>query len=215
MRKGRGCFIGGTILILAAVSLSVYYVCDDLLSGKEAENVLEQLEIEIPSDPIPLAGRIVNDEEAESEETETEEIEYPDYVLNPGIEMPVTMINGVYYIGKISFPTIGVELPVCENWSYDNLRIGPCRYAGSVYLDNMVICAHNNYVHFGNLNYLGYGDRVVFEDIDGNVFNYRVNEIEILKDNAIWEMTNGEWDLTMFTCTLGGEKRVTVRCERV
>lgn len=29
------------------------------------------------------------------------------------------------------------------------------------------------------------------------------------------EMTSGKWDLTLFTCTAGGRKQVTVRCERV
>jgi sortase A len=29
------------------------------------------------------------------------------------------------------------------------------------------------------------------------------------------EMESDEWDLTLFTCTIGGKSRVTIRCERV
>lgn len=29
------------------------------------------------------------------------------------------------------------------------------------------------------------------------------------------EMTSGHWDLTLFTCTVGGASRVTLRCDRV
>ena len=39
-------------------------------------------------------------------------------------------------------------------------------------------------------------------------------EIETLKPRAIEEMDSGEWDLTLFTCTIGGSYRVTVRCEK-
>jgi len=38
---------------------------------------------------------------------------------------------------------------------------------------------------------------------------------EVLLPTAVEEMTAGEWDLTLFTCTLGGRSRVTVRCELV
>lgn len=37
-----------------------------------------------------------------------------------------------------------------------------------------------------------------------------VNEFGELTVKA--EMTGGDWDLTLFTCTIGGKKRITVRC---
>ena len=49
--------------------------------------------------------------------------------------------------------------------------------------------------------------------MDGNVFRYEVVELETLMPTAIEEMTSGDWDLTLFTCTIGGGSRVTVRCE--
>ena len=58
-------------------------------------------------------------------------------------------------------------------------------------------------------------DEVVFTDIDGNIFRYQVVKKEVLKSTAIEEMEAGEWDLTLFTCTVGGASRMTVRCERM
>ena len=56
------------------------------------------------------------------------------------------------------------------------------------------------------------GEIITFTDMDGNVFFYEVAEIEILDPYAKEEMLSGEWDLTLFTCTYGGQERVTVRC---
>ena len=36
---------------------------------------------------------------------------------------------------------------------------------------------------------------------------------EILQPGDVEEMLSGGWALTLFTCTLGGRTRVTVRCE--
>ena len=77
----------------------------------------------------------------------------------------------------------------------------------------MIIAAHNYASHFGNLKYLQEGDEVTFTDMDGNVFRYEVALQETLQPTAITEIQQGDWDLTLFTCTYGGQSRVTVRCQ--
>lgn len=101
-----------------------------------------------------------------------------------------------------------------SQWSYPKLKKSPCRYRGSVYKDDLVIAAHNYRTHFGRIKDLSEGDEVIFTDIDGNIFYYEVALLEILAPNAVVEMESSEWDLTLFTCTLGGASRVTVRCKR-
>ena len=56
------------------------------------------------------------------------------------------------------------------------------------------------------------GDEVVFRDVDGNEFRYEAVELETLEKAAVEEMQAGDWDLSLFTCTVGGQTRVTVRC---
>ena len=131
------------------------------------------------------------------------------------MDMPTQEIDGQNYIGTLQIEALELSLPVISEWSYSRLQIAPCRYAGSVYMDNMVIAAHNYTSHFGRLKELSQGDAVTFTDIDGNIFRYRVTEIETLQPYSVKEMTSGDWDLTLFTCTIGGRTRVTVRCERV
>ena len=100
-----------------------------------------------------------------------------------------------------------------SQWSYPKLRIAPCRYAGSAYQGNLILSAHNYSSHFGQIGTLQAGDRVTFTDVDGNVFLYSVAKIQILQPGDVEEMLSGGWALTLFTCTLGGRTRVTVRCE--
>lgn len=135
------------------------------------------------------------------------------------MSMPTVKIEGKEYIGVLSIPTIDISLPVLSRLSKSGLKAAPCRYVGSAYLDSLVIAAHNYKAHFGKLKELRIGDRLSFTDADGNIFYYEVGETEILAPDATEEMTDSDWDLTLFTCTLactlGGKNRVTVRCFRL
>ncbi|MBQ4642951.1 MAG: sortase, partial [Oscillospiraceae bacterium] len=123
-------------------------------------------------------------------------------------------IEGIKYIGTLEIPKIGLKLPVISEWSYPNLKIAPCRYFGSAYLDNIVIAAHNYKSHFREIENLSSGDEIIFTDTDGNVFVYSVGAKEVLPPTAIEEMTSGEWDLTLFTCNPAGTFRVAIRCDK-
>ena len=137
------------------------------------------------------------------------------YELNPYMEMPIKTIDNHGYIGVLDIPALNISLPIMTDWSYPKLRIVPNRYLGSVYTDDMIIAGHNYRTHFGSLKLLSSGDRISFTDMDGNVFDYQVVEIEVLKGTDVQLMEDGDWDLTLFTCTIGGENRTTVRAVRI
>lgn len=194
MNKLRYVFIAvGVALLIGAIGLTVYNMWDDARAQKSAENVLAELEKKIPDS---VDGT-------------------PDYKLNPDMEMPTEKIDGEEYIGTLSIPTLELELPVMSEWNYDRLMIAPCRYTGSVYKNNMIIAAHNYTHHFGRLKKLSIGDPIKFKDVDGNIFEYSVTALEILQPTAVEEMEKDNQGLTLFTCTIGGRTRVTVRCEAV
>ena len=195
----------GLLLLAAALFLTVYNLWSDAMASISANMVLEQLNPDIQENssmslPVLPSGESLN------------EAYIPDYILNPKMDMPEEEVDGQKYVGVLKIPNLSLELPVISSWSYPSLKIAPCRYAGSAYLNNMVIAAHNYYSHFGYLKDLSPGDKVTFTDVDGNVFQYEVAVLEILSPFAVEEMTNGDWDLTLFTCTVGGQSRVTVRC---
>lgn len=129
-------------------------------------------------------------------------------------DMSVTKINNYDYIGVINIPSLKLELPVINNYSEEKLRVAPVRYYGSVYTDDLIICAHSYKSHFGYLSKLVQGDKIIFTDIDGNVYIYEVLEIEILGPDDIIEMVDNEFDLTLYTCTNDSSGRITVRCNR-
>ena len=198
-KKGTWLMTGGLLLIAAALFLTCFNLWDERRATNSAGEALRELEA-------------VRPEEAEA--TEPGEAEIPADLVDPGREMPVVEADGERYIGVLEVPSLGLELPVMETWSYPNLRVAPCRYSGSAYQDDMIVAAHNYKTHFGQLKELRPGDEVRFTDTEGNVFRYAVAELETLGKYDVEEMTSGDWDLTLFTCTYGGQSRVTVRCLR-
>lgn len=127
---------------------------------------------------------------------------------------PVIMLDGDAFCGKVIIDKLSVELPVYNNWNYKRLKSAPCRYAGGVDTNDMIIAAHNYKSHFGALNKLKIGDEVEFIDAYGTPHKYEVCEKIMLDGTAVSDMQSGGWDFTLFTCTKSGEQRVTVRCKR-
>ena len=106
------------------------------------------------------------------------------------------------------------EMPVLSQWDYPALKVAPCRYSGSLYQDNLIICAHNYASHFGKLKNLRVGDTAIFTDMDENVVSFQLAAQETIQPEDLEAMEAGDWDLTLFTCTVGGQSRVTVRFVR-
>jgi sortase A len=127
--------------------------------------------------------------------------------------MPTVEVDGNTYVGFLHIPAIDRTLPVMDTWSYPNLKIAPNRFVGTAYARDMIICAHNYDRHFGQIKNLQPGDKVTFTDVYGDRFDYEVSEVTILQPTDVEEMKDpDDWDLTLFTCTIGGATRVTVRC---
>lgn len=204
----NGFILVGLLLIAAALLLTLYNLYDQQRAARSVKQVAEKLQERIPK-------RNTEETPIYTETDINQEIEIPNYILNPKMEMPKETIDDEEYIGILSIPTLDLVLPVISQWSYTKLKIAPNCYSGSAYTGDIVIAGHNYESHFGNLKLLHEGDSVTFTDVDGNVFEYRVVELEIINSDAVDEMKTGDWDLTMFTCTVGGQKRVTVRCKEI
>lgn len=190
----------GGVLVLAALSLLLRNGLEDSAAGKSVERILPQIIQQIEAPPTMPAG------------VEAPTHAYPD-PYDP--TMTEVEIDGYAYIGYVSIPSVGLELPIMSEWDYARLKIAPCRFSGSTKTDNLVICAHNFDRHFGPIRNLSPGDTVYFTDMDGIVWKYEVATLDVLAPTQVEDMTAGDYDLTLFTCTYGGATRVTVRCERV
>lgn len=194
MKANRGTvwINAGLLLIAAALFLSAYNEWESHEARDSAQQVIAQLCDELPTE----AGE-------------------PTTLPDVRREMPVKTINGRDYIGVLSIPSLELELPVISQWDYPALKVAPCRYSGSLYQDNLIICAHNYASHFGKLKELQPGDIVLFTDMDEHVVTFQMVERETLNPMDAEGMEAGDWDLTLFTCTIDGQTRVTIRFERV
>lgn len=181
----------GTILICLALALTAYNMVSMNRAEKAVSSVLGQMVIPVKED---------NPADPEL------------WQLNPDIPMPALEIDGNEYIGAIVFPSLSLELPVSGELTNAKLRKAPCRYSGSAYLGNMVIAGHNYTAHFGKLKNLSPGDEVLFYDTEGNLFRYEVDCTDVLHAFDSKEMKESDWPLTLFTCTMNGRDRITVRC---
>lgn len=209
MRRRRALLLAlGTLCLLAALGLTVRDLHSEARARQTAAQTLDLLEPQISAaqphaEPQPQTGA-----------SEPAPQTIPDYQLDPQRDMPVFRVDGIDYIGLLEIPALELRLPVAGTWSYEALAAAPCRYAGSVYLDDLVILAHNYRGFFRDLKLLHAGDAVRFTDADGNVFSYAVSDFEQLHPSQTEDMLRGNWDLTLFTCTVGGQDRLAVRCVR-
>lgn len=125
----------------------------------------------------------------------------------------VITVDGDDFCGKVIIEKLNIELPVYNEWSYKRLKTAPCRYAGSIHTNDIVIAAHNYKSHFGPLNKLNINDEIKFLEPNGKIHTYKVCELTTLDGTAVSDMQSGTWDFTLFTCTKSGKQRITVRCE--
>ena len=130
-------------------------------------------------------------------------------------ELKTKTEDGLRYVGILEIPALKLSLPVLEEWSLENLKKAPCRYVGSPYTDDLVICAHNYRSHFNALRWVKMGEEVCFTTVDGVVFRYVIVNRETLQpdENDRLIEPDGDWDLTLFTCYIGGATRCVIRCE--
>ncbi len=182
----------GVLFIVSALVLVGYNEWTTLDAGEESRDILEQLR------------------EAIGKEDEEEENDFLAEYL-PDSEEEIITIDGVDYIGYVTIPAIGIELPVQATWSQPNLKISPCRYTGSVATGDLIIAAHNYATHFGHISSLNTGDIIYFIEVSGHRHTYEVTQTDLIYGYDTEGMLDGTWDITLFTCTWSGTNRTTVR----
>lgn len=205
MRKTGNVFvILGAALLVAALALFAF--------NQQENSTAQEAVVEV----MPQLVENIREQTAQEALIPEPELQIPlELLTEEDVQMPELEVDGNGYIGYLSLPALGLELPILGDWSYRKLNIAPCRYTGSVRGEDLVIMAHNYRSHFGQLSQLSLGDSVSFTDINGNVIAYEVVGKDILAPTAVEEMTSGDFDLTLFTCTYGGRSRVTVYCDRI
>ena len=196
MKSKAGIFLmlaGGAAIIFSLIIIAVNIRLDSQ-GKKNSENVLNILESEISS-------------YSEDENNIT-------YTDGNGLKKSKTIsVDNNYYSGIIDIPEIGIKLPVMSEWNYDNLNISPCLFYNDEKNNRKIIAGHNYSSHFGKLKQLKQGDYIIFTNAENKRVIYKVLQSDILGSTDTDKMLGGDdWNLTLFTCSLSGYERVTVRC---
>ena len=128
--------------------------------------------------------------------------------------MKAVEVDGHLCVGYISIPRLKLELPVLAECTDENLKISPCLFTGTTMEDDLTIAGHNYRRHFGPIRRLKPGNNVIFVDMDGNVIHYQVAAVDAVSPSAAEEVTSGQFDLALITCTYGGKTRLVIYCDR-
>lgn len=209
-RIGIALMLFGALLLAAALALAAFNASEENEAEKASSEYLERLIAAIPESPaIPNGSDTPSDVETDTSDDREGSMSKPEYADN----MAVIELDGYEFVGYISIPKLGIQLPVMSETEGKLLKLSPCRFSGSPMAGNLVIGAHNYSRHFGSIDELSQGDSVIFADMEGGLWRYRVVFVEILDPNSVEYLTDGEYPLTLYTCVYGGKQRVTVRCE--
>lgn len=205
-RAERLCLLLGSALILAAVCLYVYDRLENARAGAEAASAVSQLRQSQGAETEP------ENEAAElpAGSSEPETPQEPERAVSEAASSSPER----EYLGVLTIPALGLELPVQTEWSKANLKVSPCRQCGSVAGGDLVIAAHNYKSHFGRLSSLTEGDEVRLTLQDGTEAVYAVERLAQLSPEHPEAVREGNAPLVLYTCTPGGKARVAVYCHR-
>lgn len=137
------------------------------------------------------------------------------YWPDPILPMPIKEIAGRACIGTLSLPDLSLTLPIFQENTQDNLERGAVVYAGSLYKRNLVLCGHSYPAIFQRLDQLRFGSVLYLKDMAGNCFGYRLLNTEIIPAEGVQTMLDGDWDVTLYTCTVFSVTRLTCRYELI
>lgn len=187
------CCIVILIIIIGCVFTNIYRANLEI----EEENPLDQM-IE---DTSALQEEI--------EEPEEEELITQDYEINGNTYEVIAILN---------IPTLEIEYPILSTTSKELLKVSLNKYWGPNpnRPGNFCILGHNyNDNRFlGNLYKINIGDLIELTDMSGKTLQYHVYETYTVNPDdtsCTSQLTNGETELTLITCTRNFKQRFIVK----
>ncbi len=139
-----------------------------------------------------------------------------------------TTLNGSYtddegttytYESVLNIPSLGIEYPILSDTSEELLKISLNKFWGGSpnSVGNYCIVGHNykSGKMFGKLSQIQNDDVVQLTDLAGNTLNYKVYNMYVVDPEDVActsQITNGQKEMTLITCTNGGKQRLVVKC---
>ncbi len=219
--------------VIFVVALFGYYVYGefDRNSSDKSQEILSQIDVvkdeTIANAPIKLEDDVLVvmlDDTKKSEEVKLDEL------MNSSEEKLDTKIyktkDGDEYstVALIKIPSIKVEYPVIysDNTSSktmeDLLKISVVKYWGPDANQPGNFCIVGNNYHnkkfFSKVAELKKGDKIYITDKNNKTLEYKVYDKYVVDPDNLKctsQLTNGETDITLITCTMSGKLRTIVK----
>lgn len=213
------------ISVIVVIILSLYYIMSERNKiAKEglSHEILEQI---ANDNTIIEEHTIVVSLDNNSDDSQV--IPIQDITQNEQTEpisSEVTTSNGQTYESEaiLTIPKLGISYPVLTEESEELLKVSLCKYWGPSpnEVGNYCIVGHNykSGKMFGKLANAYVGDQVTLKDLSGRTITYSIydrNVVEPTDVSCTSQLTNGQRELTLITCTDFGKRRLIVKAREI
>lgn len=125
-------------------------------------------------------------------------------------------------VGRIVINKIGLDYPILEGATEDNLNISITRFYGSKVntVGNCILAGHNmkDGSLFGKLKAIENGDSIILQDNSGIKKEYKVFSIKVIEPtdfSILFQDTNSNSWATLLTCTNNGKSRLVIVAKQI
>lgn len=220
MRKKRKVYkIIFILCLILVIILAGYYVVAEY-DKNQKEQISREILTQMNGDSTTVEERVIvvaldNDNE---ENEEIPIIDLPSTTSNT-INSEITA-NGQSYTTEaiLDYPKLGINYPVLSEETDELLKISLCKYWGPNpnKVGNYVIVGHNykNGKMFGKLSSAEIGDEINLKDLNGETVTYSVYNKYVVEPTDVSctsQLTNGQREITLITCTNYGQQRLVVK----
>ena len=204
------------ISIICVCLLSSYYIYAEYDRTK-SEEVSQEILAEIDNTTINQDDgilRVALEADTQEQNVEIQETESNKYVTQSGATYTTEAV--------LNIPSLGINYPVLSDTSEELLKISLNKFWGPSpnTVGNYCIVGHNykNKKMFGKLADIKNGDIVELTDNSGKTIKYAVYNRYVVNPEDVActsQLTNGNKEVTLITCTNYGKQRLVVKAREV
>ena len=217
-------FFLSVFLLCVLSSYAIYAEYDRNKSEEVSKEILQEISFQDTTKLVDEEVIVVrlNAIPEEKNVTTTQVVQIEQKIEVPD-EQKLTASDGtIYYtIGVINIPSINVNYPILSTYTDELLKIAPCRFHGPNpnEVGNLCIAGHNykNSKFFSKVPNLQLGDKIEITDLSGRMLTYTVYDKFIVNPDELEctsQLTNGNKEITLITCTNDNKQRHIIK-ERV
>ena len=204
------------ISIICVCLLASYYIYAEYDRTK-SEEVSQEILAEIDNTTINQDDgilRVALEADTQEQNVEIQETESNKYVTQSGATYTTEAV--------LNIPSLGINYPVLSDTSEELLKISLNKFWGPSpnTVGNYCIVGHNykNKKMFGKLADIKNGDIVELTDNSGKTIKYAVYNKYVVNPEDVActsQLTNGNKEVTLITCTNYGKQRLVVKAREV